>query len=853
MSLRKTLLGICVALLCGQAMAQTRDEFLAQMNLSREPKEKLEILAKAAQRSLDEGDGEEAMDLAQMGLAQSLALSASKQASICSQVLAEIELSAGDGNKALPHALRALVFGKEDGPLEEGRSAFLLSRVYARLGLFDRSAEMANTALESRQLTSLQICWVSLAQARAVNADKHPTEALAAYRRTLVQARSVKASEAELESMVRICAIQSATGDLNGATAMAEALIPLLRAVGTPLEIGVAYNNLGEIFSRSGRYQEAIDAFGNAGAWLTNEPDAQDRMLMNLVIACAKADRLPQAHLVLNNVTNRITQRADLSRMPHVRVLRAGLYLIDGRLTQAAEEARAALNLAASTGQKQDQLDALTLLERLAQERGLSDEARKYAAQAKDVQEDFWNQQRAQQREREEALLRTLKEESGIMTSLNEEQRNRMELMQTILEAENEGKQIDIDQYKKDLQRSFERQEALLQEQARQAVDIANATLEAERRDNEITALEGQRQLQVLQLSKLDLEKQQKESAMAMLKRQNDLLESDRRLKASEQHRDRMISRFAIAAVVVLAGLCAFAFWVMKKVRMKNRIIHTQVKEIEGINLQLNHSNEEMMSSIRYAQRIQSTIVPSIDQLRSLLPDSFVYYRPRDVVSGDLPFVRRKGDHLYIAAIDCTGHGVPAAMLSFIAYYNLNDLISTRHDATPAEILTVLHDRMLTTTEGAHGRASLSDGMDIGLARIDLHGDELLFSGAQMSMMVERDGLVERIKGDLCSIGDRFGRENAAFTDHALTLSASERIYLFSDGLAHQFGGKEGRQKFSYKRMSEHFRGMAQLDALAAEQHISSSFEEWKQGCEQTDDVLLIGFSARGTLASKAA
>lgn len=849
----RTLLFWWLTLSMASAICQSRNELLGRLATTEDPKERLVLLANAAMRSFHEGDGEEARDLALYGLDLSAGMDQPGPRSVCSQVLAELDLSSGKPQQALPHALRAVVFGREDGPREEGRASFLLARIYSRLGLHGRAADVADVALSSAALEPLQACWAHLAMAKAIDAEKHPAEAAEAFKQCLSEARQVRATDIELECLGYISNSLGHAGNLVEAITVTEELIVLCRTTGSPKETGVAYNNLGELLSRSGRYEDAVTAFGEAGSWLTNEPQVRDRMLMNLSIALARAGRVPQAHSVLDNLLTRSEDRGELANIPHILVLRGGIHLLDGRLTQAWEVGRDALKRATELSLLHERAEAMTLLERVAQERGSTTEARALAQRGQVVQEEIWDERRNKDRAREEQVLGLLRKESELVAQLNAEQKDRMELMQTILEAENQGKQIDIDQYKAELQRSFESQEALLQEQARQAVDLANATLEAERRDNEIAALEGQRQMQVLQLTKLDLERQQKENAMSMLKRQNELLESDRLLKASEQRRDKMISRFAVAIIIILAGLTVFAYWVMGKVRAKNRIIRTQVKEIEGINQQLNHSNEEMLSSIRYAQRIQSTIVPSIDLLRSMLPDSFVYYKPRDVVSGDLPFVRRKGDHLYIAAIDCTGHGVPAAMLSFIAYYNLNDLITTRATATPALILEELHQRMLSTTEGADGRASLSDGMDVGLARVDLSSGDLVFAGAQMSMMIEKDGVVQRVKGDLCSIGDRFGRNTAGFIDHFHSLSNKERIYLFSDGLAHQFGGQASRQKFSYKRMSENFQRMGAMETTSAEQHITTTFEQWKVDCEQTDDVLLISFSMRGNLSSKAA
>jgi serine phosphatase RsbU (regulator of sigma subunit) len=164
-----------------------------------------------------------------------------------------------------------------------------------------------------------------------------------------------------------------------------------------------------------------------------------------------------------------------------------------------------------------------------------------------------------------------------------------------------------------------------------------------------------------------------------------------------------------------------------------------------------------------------------------------------------------------------------------------------------------MHDRMLERTEAVDGRAALSDGMDIGLGRLHLPSGQFVFAGAQASMMIEGADGVQRVKGDLCSIGDRFGRGNGTYTDHAFDLTRGRRVFLFSDGFPHQFGGPEGRKKYSYKRMAQDLAQLVPALGEGPERQVDELFHTWKGPVEQTDDVLLIGFSLRGTLQAQAA
>ncbi len=838
---------LAALLLATQARAQKAAELLGELSTLADEGQRLDLLAKAAMASLLEGDHEEASDLANMGMDAGLAMERPGPSSVCSEVLARMELMEGHADAALPHALRALTYGKEAGLAQESRCAVLLSEVYGKLGLSERAADHAKVALATGTLDASDQSRAEMAIARALDDGQHSAEAIAAYTQCKATARRTRNSDMEMDCMSRISAIHSQSGDLAKAVDVAEQMIPLLQVVGTPLETGIAYNNLGELYARQDRYDAAINAFGDAGTWLAGEPEVNDRMLTNLSITLARSGRMQQAHAVIDNVVARIEKRQNPKGLAHALLIRAGIQLLDGSSSGAASSAEKALSVAQKNDLLEDQEEALSLLARIAQERGLAMEARSMTEALNKVTEQRYDRQQKADRRREDALYGILRQENDIMALLNAEQRDRMDLMQTILMAENEGKQIDIDQYKEDLRRSFAQQEALLNEKAEQAVELARATLEAERRENEISSLEGQRQMQVLQLSKLDLERKQKETAMSMLKRQNELLASEQKLKAEEQHRDRLISRFAMAIGAILIGLTVFAFWVMRKVKGKNRTIHHQVEQIEKINSQLSDKNADLLSSINYARNIQGTIIPSEADIQAILPDSFLYYRPRDIVSGDLPYIRQVGERVFLAAIDCTGHGVPAAMLSFMAYYNLNDIITANPTAGVGNILLLLHERIKKAVHENESGHSMSDGMDIGLVELDRNAGTMWFAGAQSALVILRGSAAERIKGSSCSIGDPSGDSSEGFATHQIELQPSDRICLYSDGLIHQFGGPNGRKKFSSTNFMQRLEALNGQSAQEIGTHICSQHIEWQGNEEQTDDIILIGFSINGT------
>ena len=229
-----------LTLIMASAICQTRNELLGRLASTDDPKGRLVLLANAAMRAFQEGDGEEARDLALYGLDLSAGMDQPGPRSICSQVLAELDLSSGNPQQALPHALRAVVFGKEDGPREEGRASFLLARIYSHLGLHSRAADVAEVALGSDALEPLQASWAHMAIAKAIDPDKHPAEATEAFSQCLTEARQVKATDIELECLGHISNALGYGDRLVEAISVTEELILLCRTTGSPKEIGIA-------------------------------------------------------------------------------------------------------------------------------------------------------------------------------------------------------------------------------------------------------------------------------------------------------------------------------------------------------------------------------------------------------------------------------------------------------------------------------------------------------------------------------------------------------------------------------------------------------------------------------------
>jgi PAS domain S-box-containing protein len=268
-------------------------------------------------------------------------------------------------------------------------------------------------------------------------------------------------------------------------------------------------------------------------------------------------------------------------------------------------------------------------------------------------------------------------------------------------------------------------------------------------------------------------------------------------------------------------------------------VVSHDITERKMIELEIQNKNKKINDSINYAKRIQNAILPNNKIITKALPDSFILYKPRDVVSGDFPWFVQIKDEIFIAAVDCTGHGVPGALLSLIGYFLLNDIVRSRKVTEPGLILDLL-DEGVTTTLRQDEDATTKDGMDIALCKINLAEREVEYAGAHRPLYMMKSGVMEEVKGNKFPIGGGIFKNQTNFTNTKVKLGKGDSIYFSSDGFPDQFGGPEGR-KFGPKKVREIIEKVHKLPMTDAMGTFDNEWENWRGEQKQTDDVLLIG------------
>lgn len=286
--------------------------------------------------------------------------------------------------------------------------------------------------------------------------------------------------------------------------------------------------------------------------------------------------------------------------------------------------------------------------------------------------------------------------------------------------------------------------------------------------------------------------------------------------------------------IVSVLGILAFRSYRLKN--KANKVILSQKAEIEEQHQVLEEQHREITDSINYAKRIQDAILPPLKLVKGYMPDSFILYKPKDIVAGDFYWMEGVNNLIIFAAADCTGHGVPGAMVSVVCHNAMNRAVKEFMLVKPNEILDKTREIVMETFEKSD--EDVNDGMDVALCSINTESKKLNFSGANNGLYLVRDGVLTQIKPDKQPIGNY--KDPKPFTNHEFDLKKGDVIYAFSDGYPDQFGGPKGK-KFMYKS----FRNLL-LDIHKKsmdEQHnlLLDAFNEWKGDIEQIDDVCVIG------------
>ncbi len=313
---------------------------------------------------------------------------------------------------------------------------------------------------------------------------------------------------------------------------------------------------------------------------------------------------------------------------------------------------------------------------------------------------------------------------------------------------------------------------------------------------------------------------------------------------------------FFILCFIILFGILYFMHRIrtvaLRKTKIElEKIVNTKTRElvfekerVEKVNELLEYKNQNITSSILYAQGIQSAILPSFEAIAKNL-NTFVFYRAVDIVSGDFYWYYETENYFYVAAVDCTGHGVPGAFMSLLGGTYLEQIMIENNEPLPSKIINLLDEKLFHSFNKGEQSKLIRDGMDMVLCQISKHNLSFVISNASRPICLVLNSQFIDVKATNVSVGGASSLSSKVFVDYTYTHQKDDVIYLFSDGFSDQFGGEKNK-RYSTKRLKEFIHSISHLDINEQSKRVETEFDSWKGINHQTDDVLVIGIKLRG-------
>jgi serine phosphatase RsbU (regulator of sigma subunit) len=323
--------------------------------------------------------------------------------------------------------------------------------------------------------------------------------------------------------------------------------------------------------------------------------------------------------------------------------------------------------------------------------------------------------------------------------------------------------------------------------------------------------------------------------------KEQELVQKNKEVLADEKlKRQKLLSYSSIAGVLLLLLIVGIVFRGSRQRKLANLKLQAFNEEITEQKEVIEHKNKEITDSINYAKRIQESILPLKAEIQQTFLQSFVLFKPRDVVSGDFYWFNSQNGKNIIACVDCTGHGVPGAFMSMIGNTLLNEIINERGVTSPAGILGLLHERVRQSLKQDLKNSETRDGMDVSVCVFNKEFTQMEFAGANRAVYIVRKGVLEELKPDKQAIGGDQIEQDRIFTNHKIDLEKGDTIYMSTDGYADQFGGEKGK-KFMVRRFHQTLLEMQHLTMDEQGQLLKRIIEKWQGKIEQVDDILVIG------------
>lgn len=629
-------------------------------------------------------------------------------------------------------------------------------------------------------------------------------------------------------------------------------------------KIGILHRHL-EQYSASLKYFEKAVKVGRSQN--KSEPEIAP-MLMSIGVVNQLAGDNDKALVTFEEVLKIRRAEGKTDEIANVLNYLITLHIGKGDYTSARNLSDEAIALAKQTNNLQLLEKNYLRLSEIHEKSGNSKKALEAYKNYVDVRQKINVEEKKRQDEMAKKQVDAEKREKELKLQIVDQELQNIALQKLQVESEKREQELAFLKQQQDLNEANLKAEQLEKERVEQALRLTQEQLNAQRRLQQIAALQREKEVQDLKIRENTLKEQERAREMELLEKSNALLEADRKLQEKQLAEEASTRKFYYAIIGAFGLIIVFVIvgWVQKN--KANKKLEAQQEEILQKNEELAASEEELRQnmeelaatnelveaqknaladqnlrltdSIKYAERIQTAILPPPTQLSQVFAKHFIIYQPKDIVSGDFYWFSQVDNMVFVAAVDCTGHGVPGAFMSMIGNTLLNQIVNERRILETSEILNTLHVKVLDALKQRDSKNV--DGMDVSLCRVINLGNgkfEVSYSGAKCSMFFSSDQEIHQAKPDRKSIGG-WDRTPHQYTSQSFVMQSGDRIYLSTDGIID--AANTDRKRLGTKHLMAILEKHQHRPLYEQKLQIERELDEYQSGSDQRDDITFVGF-----------
>jgi len=648
------------------------------------------------------------------------------------------------------------------------------------------------------------------------------------------------------------------------------------------LGLGQVYNNLGVIYRRQGNAQKSVESFNKAidlnKAMLKEKKSTSEReafLQINTGVTYLQLKDYKKANYHFEEAIKIADNQKDMQAQAAAYNYGAMSHYLSDENSIAISYASKSLSIAEESKDLENQLTAYQILSQIYQSEENYKEAQSYQSKYQELKSRLEKQKQQTVQEVLEKEIAVERKESELKSLIAEKDRQEAALRQSELERQKQEQELKLRENELVLLRRNQELQAVRlkaqeaeKQRIEQLLELTKQKAETERQRllAEAQAQEAEQQRLIARQKQIESNAKSKDLLMAR---------SQQKLQAEKFEQEKYIRYLGIGIIALVLGILFFVYRGLRITKKLNNQLSEKNQEIERANVSLKEKQEEinvqneelqqsqeevvaqrdaleeanrklektnkdLKDSITYASRIQEAVLPSVATFKNNLPDSFVLYKPRDIVSGDFYWIEKAENKIVLVVADCTGHGVPGAFMSMLGNAGISEIVFQKHITEPDNILKELHlyTRQHLKQDENQGR----DGMDVAIVTIDQEKKILTYAGAKNPIVYVQHNELQIIKGDKMPIGGEQREINRVFTKHTISIDTPTTFYLFSDGYQDQFGGYENK-KFSSAKMRDLLFQVHHEDMRQQKLILQHTIEKWiGEGLEsQLDDILVVG------------